>query len=302
VRQEVDPEANIIVGATYDPTLGEKLRVSIVASGMSRVGEAERAPPAPPENWVRGAKAAASQAETARQAPPPPPKYAPEPQRDYRGGAQDLQQRLTEALQYPAQPASNYAAPRQPAQPAYDQGRGRAGDPWRGANNVTIEDGPPQLQGATPPPLPPGYASNHDHGGAFAPQPPSEVRRQQQRRTPDAGDHHQATPPQPPRGYRPPDEAYDMPSHQAPIPRQAPQPEPRRRLGLFERIAGRVRGAGDSDTRQQEHYGSYEKDSHDEQPRHGENEHYDHYAHPQESQGRDKQDVELPVFFRERRR
>ncbi|MDX2259468.1 MAG: cell division protein FtsZ [Hyphomicrobiaceae bacterium] len=34
IRREVDPEANIIVGATFDPTLGERLRVSIVASGM----------------------------------------------------------------------------------------------------------------------------------------------------------------------------------------------------------------------------------------------------------------------------
>jgi cell division protein FtsZ len=41
VREEVDPEANIIVGATLDPSLGDKLRVSIVASGM----------PAPPNEF-----------------------------------------------------------------------------------------------------------------------------------------------------------------------------------------------------------------------------------------------------------
>src|SRR5690606_15773241 len=35
VRQEVDPEANIIVGATFDDSLGDRVRVSIVASGMS---------------------------------------------------------------------------------------------------------------------------------------------------------------------------------------------------------------------------------------------------------------------------
>ncbi|MBO0741317.1 MAG: cell division protein FtsZ, partial [Hyphomicrobiaceae bacterium] len=39
VRQEVDPEANIIVGATFDEALGDKVRVSIVASGM---GHAQR--------------------------------------------------------------------------------------------------------------------------------------------------------------------------------------------------------------------------------------------------------------------
>ncbi len=36
VRAEVDPEANIIVGATFDESLGDRVRVSIVASGMLR--------------------------------------------------------------------------------------------------------------------------------------------------------------------------------------------------------------------------------------------------------------------------
>ncbi len=34
VRQEVDPEANIIVGATFDETMGDRIRVAIVASGL----------------------------------------------------------------------------------------------------------------------------------------------------------------------------------------------------------------------------------------------------------------------------
>jgi len=51
VRQEVDADANIIVGATFDEGLGDKVRVSIVASGMARTqGEAwaPRAPSRPP--------------------------------------------------------------------------------------------------------------------------------------------------------------------------------------------------------------------------------------------------------------
>src|SRR5207302_9845871 len=36
VRAEADPDANIIVGATFDEALGDRVRVSIVASGMSR--------------------------------------------------------------------------------------------------------------------------------------------------------------------------------------------------------------------------------------------------------------------------
>jgi cell division protein FtsZ len=36
VCQEADPDANIIVGATFDDGLGDRIRVSIVASGMPR--------------------------------------------------------------------------------------------------------------------------------------------------------------------------------------------------------------------------------------------------------------------------
>ena len=41
VRQEVDPDANIIVGATFDEALGDRVRVSIVASGMARAAPAQ---------------------------------------------------------------------------------------------------------------------------------------------------------------------------------------------------------------------------------------------------------------------
>ena len=39
IKEECDPEANIIVGATFDESLGDRVRVSIVASGMARRGE-----------------------------------------------------------------------------------------------------------------------------------------------------------------------------------------------------------------------------------------------------------------------
>lgn len=41
VRAEVDPEANIIVGATFDESLGDRVRVSIVASGMIRQAQSD---------------------------------------------------------------------------------------------------------------------------------------------------------------------------------------------------------------------------------------------------------------------
>ena len=52
VRQEVDPEANIIVGATLDQRLGDRIRVSIVASGMPAPRDAQSASPSDVPMWI----------------------------------------------------------------------------------------------------------------------------------------------------------------------------------------------------------------------------------------------------------
>ncbi len=39
IRQEVDDEANIILGATFEPALEEAVRVSVVATGIGRVAD-----------------------------------------------------------------------------------------------------------------------------------------------------------------------------------------------------------------------------------------------------------------------
>jgi cell division protein FtsZ len=57
VRAEVDPDANIIVGATIDEALGDKVRVSIVASGMGRAAHATN-----PEVWAARPQRSASRA------------------------------------------------------------------------------------------------------------------------------------------------------------------------------------------------------------------------------------------------
>ena len=46
IREEVDQEANIIVGATFDETLEEIIRVSVVATGIDSVNTARHAQPA----------------------------------------------------------------------------------------------------------------------------------------------------------------------------------------------------------------------------------------------------------------
>ena len=304
VRMEVDPEANIIVGATYDPSLGNRIRVSIVASGMSRAGEAERAPPAPAEDWVRSTKAAAATRSDQPGAAARPSSegrsFLPPDPRDHRGGAQDLQQRLTEALQH-APPPGAPSPTRSRGPSAEDAARGR-GEPWRGPGNVLIEEGPPQLQGATPPPLPRGYPPAYDQGAAFAPQPPAEVRRNAPpQRMPDAGGY---LPSAPPAAYRPVEGAYavGLPQQPASGLHQPQLGEPRRRLGLFERLAGRVRGASDSDTRQRDSHDPYAKDVHASAPASIEPAAGQHYAHTVNPHQYENQDVEIPVFFRERRR
>lgn len=44
IREEVDPEANIIFGATFDPNLEGKIRVSVVATGIDAVSETAASP------------------------------------------------------------------------------------------------------------------------------------------------------------------------------------------------------------------------------------------------------------------
>jgi cell division protein FtsZ len=46
IRGEVDPDANIIVGATFDESLEGIIRVSVVATGIDNVGQAVRPTPA----------------------------------------------------------------------------------------------------------------------------------------------------------------------------------------------------------------------------------------------------------------
>jgi len=58
VRQEVDQDANIIVGATFDLSLGDRVRVSIVASGLARTAHSGRGADVPAS--TRAAKPAAS--------------------------------------------------------------------------------------------------------------------------------------------------------------------------------------------------------------------------------------------------
>jgi cell division protein FtsZ len=59
IRQEVDPEANIIVGATLDENLADKMRVAIVASGMPGPAQVQLGSQSDAPVWVPRPHAAA---------------------------------------------------------------------------------------------------------------------------------------------------------------------------------------------------------------------------------------------------
>ncbi len=153
VRQEVDPEANIIVGATFDETLGDRVRVSIVASGMARVGSDGAKMPAAPtpgnssEAWPR----ARPQEQTAQQTAGG---GASQGARSPAAGAgpQDLQRRLSEAMQFgQPMPVTGASSPPLAATDPGGRHQGQREAPretWRAPGNVTIEEGPPPLHGA----------------------------------------------------------------------------------------------------------------------------------------------------------
>jgi cell division protein FtsZ len=127
VRQEIDPDANIIVGATFDEGLGDRVRVSIVASGMPRPHAAREAEPA----W-------------APQAPPPTQ-------------GEDYRRRLSEAIDdlgSQGEPAADEAlpqdAPRAPGDVYIQEGppqlsslspAARAKSPARGAEEQGLDPG-----------------------------------------------------------------------------------------------------------------------------------------------------------------
>jgi cell division protein FtsZ len=178
IRQEVDPEANIIVGATFDEQLGDRLRVSIVASGMG-VNDQFTVQRGPHPGFVSNAAgpntaAAATQSGQAQQSPRAQENFSTTPPPG------DLQRRLSEALQSPQNVSQERSSPGQRESSASSR------DSWIAPGNVMIEDGLenfPPLTGSAllrTPPLPLHGAPNAS-GHAFEPQAPAEFQRASRR-------------------------------------------------------------------------------------------------------------------------
>jgi cell division protein FtsZ len=157
VRQEVDPEANIIVGATFDKAMGDRVRVSIVASGMTRAGMAAPQPapqPAqqaglvvPPSNAAPHGWPALPQGKFAMTPPPPLPNsmqgagsFQP---------ANPLQQRAPDSAM---RPARQFADPLQVN--SHDNNMATtmgSRDQWHDDGNVMIEEAVPQFSNGAQP-------------------------------------------------------------------------------------------------------------------------------------------------------
>jgi cell division protein FtsZ len=208
VRQEVDPEANIIVGATFDESLGDRVRVSIVASGLSEASQA-RVP---------------SQAQPWRPATPaqPRPSLAPAGPgvpagREAKPPADEFMRALSKAIEPP---------------PAPPEKTGKSREAWRGPGNVVIEEGLPPLRTAASGQIPSrgDQAEAKREAEGFTPAAPVEVRRSG-RRLPEVEDF----PPVGQREYhaRLGNEIAPPPPHT-----QEDADDPPRKPGLLRRLTG----------------------------------------------------------------
>jgi cell division protein FtsZ len=155
IRKEVDADANIIVGATFDDTLTETIRVSIVATGVAGRTAHTQQPGA-----HSGAQAAAQ--------PGGPPTSL----------GQGLKRKLSEALRPEAyRGRAEEAAPEAtPLELTQDEEMPVGGQRWTGPGDVTIsEDMPRVLQGAQPAPQRSPQPAGDD-GYHFQPMPPATPR------------------------------------------------------------------------------------------------------------------------------
>ncbi len=218
VRQEVDPDANIIVGATFDESLGDRVRVSIVASGMSAdqgpKGDASTSGSPQPNRYPPTAATP-----TPPQPAPPhsPPESASAPSAF--AGPRNFMTALSRAIE--EDPSTMAGEPPQP-------------EVWHGPGDVLIEEGLPQLGTGAPPPLPMAHAAAARAPEPFMPAAPVEIKRGQ-RRMPNVEDF----PIVGQREYRAKSGWSDPPSAPPPPRGYAPEPaQPQKKPGLFSRITG----------------------------------------------------------------
>lgn len=178
IREKVDPEANIIVGSTLDPSMGGAVRVSVVATGIDSASAAEapvprrgmkepltqhptvgsraaapvveeEAPVAPRRSPVMESPAArpapvAEDLPEPAYRPAPEPVVAPEPRPQFRADNRSVDQRLND-------PASDFTAPARPQTP---RGESAAAVKERLDRVLNRDGGPAARRPAAPEPAP----------------------------------------------------------------------------------------------------------------------------------------------------
>lgn len=170
VKQDADPDANIIVGTSFDDSLGDRIRVSIVASGMSLADSQRVRGDGGAGHRGGGAVAFAAGRETATSERAEAPEGPGDP---YLGHEKpdDFASALS-ALIGRAEPPSQEPHSRLPDDQLLPA--------WEAPDGVTIEDASPRLsQRSAPPPLPASGADRHDRSGSapqFRAEPPANVR------------------------------------------------------------------------------------------------------------------------------
>ncbi|SIS85109.1 cell division protein FtsZ [Phaeovulum vinaykumarii] len=106
IREEVDPEANIIVGSTLDPEMEGQMRVSVVATGIDAAPQSAEAP---------SPRRAAAEAVSQRPAPAPSPERAAPAAERAAPAAQPAEARpavsISGVTATPAQPAPRASEP-----------------------------------------------------------------------------------------------------------------------------------------------------------------------------------------------
>jgi cell division protein FtsZ len=218
VRQEVDQDANIILGAAFDESLGDRIRVAIVASGLAQAGghnarmPRDAIPPLP--NGERAGNARGRD-------------WAP--QSSAHGiGAAELQRQLSQAIEAGEARATPYPHSEHDEDNQHD-----ARTVWNAPGGVVIE------QGATDSgPLADGSPSpGAKRPAGFRPGPPSPLKRAR-RPMPEIGDFPEV-------GQRDYHSKADTLREQPSAPRRfdgASSGSPPRKRGLLQRLVDAGRG------------------------------------------------------------
>lgn len=215
VREEVDADANIIVGASFDEAMAQTIRIAIVASGMVPKGAAQ-APHAQP--------AAAAPAQSMRAADPLT--HATSAPVDAGNGRLFNPEDLNPRMGHRDDPRSvASSAPR---------------ELWRAPGGVVIEESTPASQVSSATSHPAGTA---DRGQSGAPPPLRHdgggEHRGEHRRVPSVDEF----PPVAQREYAAKSSIYSgNASRLQPLPPPAPSDEPERRGGLLQRLVGGRKG------------------------------------------------------------